>query len=443
MIPRYTRPEMARLWSDEARYARWLQVELLAMEAWAELGVVPREAVEAVRRRARVDAARIAELERVVHHDVVAFTSSIAEQVGPEARWFHYGLTSSDVVDTAQALALREACGLLEAGVRRLAEALAEQARRWRRLPAVGRTHGVHAEPMAFGLKFAYAYAEQQRNLERLRRARDAVSVGKIAGAVGTYAHVDPFVEEYVCRRLGLTPEPVATQVVPRDRHAELLAALAVIGGTLERLAVEIRHLQRTEVREAEEPFRPGQKGSSAMPHKRNPEKCERVAGLARLLRAYAHAALEDQALWHERDISHSSVERVVLPGATALLDYMLHLMAEIVAGLHVYPDAVAANLGRTGGLIFSQQVLLRLVERGMPREEAYALVQELAMAAWQGGPSFAERVRADPRVRALLAPGEVAACFEVEPYLRHVDRIYARLGLDRAPGAEGGGAGA
>lgn len=439
MIARYTRPEMARLWSEEAKYERWLQVELLAMEAWAELGVVPREAVEAVRRRARVDVGRIAELERTLHHDVIAFTTSVAEQVGPEARWFHYGLTSNDVVDTAQAVALREACDLLEAGVRRLAGALAGQARRWRHLPAIGRTHGVHAEPIAFGLKFAYAYAEQQRNLERLRRARQVVSVGKISGAVGTYAHVDPFVEEYVCRRLGLTPEPIATQVLPRDRHAELLAALAVVAGTLERLAVEIRHLQRTEVREAEEPFRAGQKGSSAMPHKRNPEKCERVAGLARLVRGYAQAALEDQALWHERDISHSSVERVVLPDATTVLDYMLHLMADIVEGLHVYPEAVAANLGRTGGLIFSQQVLLALVERGMSREDAYAVVQELAMAAWQGGPTFAERVRADARVRALLSSEEIEACFDVERHLRHVDRIYARLGLDGPAGGEPG----
>ncbi|MBE3589287.1 MAG: adenylosuccinate lyase [Firmicutes bacterium] len=437
MIARYTRPEMAAVWDPERRYRLWLEVEIAAMEGWAELGVVPREAVEAVRARARVDVARIQEIEREVHHDVIAFTTAIAEAVGPEARWFHYGLTSTDVVDTAQALQLREAAGLLVAGAERLCAALREQALRWKHRPVMGRTHGVHAEPTTLGLKFASFHAEMVRNAERLRRAREAVSVGKLSGAVGTYADVDPRVEAYVCRKLGLRPETVSTQVLPRDRHAEFLATLAVVGGTLDRLATEIRHLQRTEVRELEEPFRAGQKGSSAMPHKRNPEKAERVSGLARLLRGYAVAGFEDQPLWHERDISHSSVERVVLPDATIVLDYMLNLMTEIVSGLHVHEENMDRNLALTGGLFASPRLLLALVEAGMSREAAYALVQEEAMAAWQelprGGPSFRERIERHPEVRARLSPEELARAFDVEGYLRWVDFIFERAGLVRS----------
>ncbi|MBX5475943.1 MAG: adenylosuccinate lyase [Clostridia bacterium] len=434
MIARYTRPEMAAVWDLERRYRLWLEVEIAAMEGWAELGVVPREAVEAVRARARVDVSRILEIERTVHHDVIAFITAVGETVGPEARWFHYGLTSTDVVDTAQALQLRDACDLLIRGADNLRAALREQALRWKHRPVIGRTHGVHAEPTTLGLKFASFYAEMGRNVERLRRAREAVAVGQLSGAVGTFADVDPRVEAYVCRKLGLQPEPVSTQVLPRDRHAELLATLAVVGGTLDRLATEIRHLQRTEVRELEEPFRGGQKGSSAMPHKRNPEKAERVSGLARLLRGYAVAAFEDQPLWHERDISHSSVERVILPDATIVLDYMLSLMTEIVSGLHVHEENMDRNLALTGGLIASPRLLLALVEAGMTRDQAYELVQSEAMAAWRdlpkGGPTFRERIENHPEVRARLGREQIARAFDVAGYLKWVDFIFDRAGL-------------
>ena len=432
MIQRYTRPEMGRLWTAEHKYETWLRVELLALEAWADLGVVPREAVEEIRAKAVVDPRRIAEIEAQVHHDVIAFTTAVAERVGPAARWFHYGLTSTDVVDTAQSVILVEAADLLIAGAEELAQVLKEQALRHRHTVIMGRTHGVHAEPTSFGLKFALWYCEMQRNLERLRRARETVRVGKISGAVGNYAHVDPEVERRVCAGLGLEPAPVSTQVLQRDRHAEFMTTLAVVGGTLEKIAVEIRHLQRTEVREVEEPFRTGQKGSSAMPHKRNPEKCERISGLARVLRANALAALENQALWHERDISHSSVERVILPDSTIVLDYMLHLLTTVIRDLHVYPGAMAANLNRTGGLIYSQRLLLELVASGMTREGAYAVVQELAMAAWQGGATFQERVLSDPRITGRIARPVLESLFDPGYYLRRVDEIYRRLGWEQ-----------
>ncbi|WPD18197.1 adenylosuccinate lyase [Thermaerobacter composti] len=447
MIERYTRPAMGRLWTLEHKYATWLEVELLALEAWEELGTVPRGTAARIRQRARIDVERILAIERRVHHDVIAFTTAIAEQVGDDARWVHYGLTSSDVVDTALAVNLVQAVDLLLAEVRTLREVVGEQARRHKDTVMVGRTHGVHAEPITFGVKLALWYAELGRGLERLARARRAVAVGKVSGAVGTFAHVDPRVEAYVCRRLGLEPETVSSQIVARDRHAELLAALAILAGTYDKMAIEIRHLQRTEVREVEEPFRAGQKGSSAMPHKRNPEKCERISGLARVIRGYLVSALENQALWHERDISHSSVERIVLPDALILADYMTALLTEIVRDLHVYPAAMAANLERTGGLIFSQRVLLALVERGLRREEAYALVQELAMRGWQGERPFRQLVAEDPRVRAVLSPSEIEALFDPKPYLRHVDFIFRRAGLlpDGGGGAapRPGGAGA
>ena len=439
MIERYTRPEMGRLWTLEHKYATWLEVELLALEAWEELGTVPRGTAARVRQRARIDVDRILEIERRVHHDVIAFTTALAEQVGDDARWIHYGLTSSDVVDTALAVNLCQALDLLRRGVEELRAVVAEQARRHKDTVMVGRTHGVHAEPITFGLKLALWYAELGRNLERLARAREAVAVGKISGAVGTFAHVDPRVEEYVCRRLGLRPETVSSQIVARDRHAELLAALAILAGTYDKMAVEIRHLQRTEVREVEEPFRAGQKGSSAMPHKRNPEKCERISGLARVIRGHLVSALENQALWHERDISHSSVERIILPDALILADYMTALLAEIVRDLHVYPEAMAANLERTGGLIFSQRVLLALVSRGMSREDAYAIVQELAMRGWQGEAPFRQLVAGDRRVRAVLGPEEIEACFDPAAYLHHVDTIFRRAGLLPAAGDPAG----
>ncbi len=430
MIERYTLPEMGAVWSPENRYRKWLDVEIHACEAWAELGAIPREAVEAIRARARVDVPRILAIEAEIHHDVIAFTTSLSEQVGEAARFIHFGLTSNDVVDTAQSALAAEACDLLIRRAEALAEAIRAQARRHKDTVMIGRTHGVHAEPITFGLKLAVWYAEMGRNLERLRRARATIAHGKISGSVGTYANVDPFVEEYVCRKMGLVPAPVSNQVLQRDRHAELVTTLAVVGGSLEKFATEIRGLQRTETREAEEPFRDGQKGSSSMPHKRNPEKCERIAGLARLLRGYALAALEDQALWHERDISHSSVERVILPDATIILDYMLHLFTGIVADLHVYPERMKANLESSGGLIFSQRVLLALVEKGLSREEAYRIVQRHAMATWEHGGSFRERVAADPEVRRRLSEVELLACFDYRRHLRHVDTVFARLGL-------------
>ena len=431
MIPRYTLPEMAELWSPRTRFELWLEVEALVLEAWAELGVVPREAAREVR-GARVDEGRIAELELEVHHDLIAFLRSIQEQVGEEAaRYLHFGLTSNDVVDTAQGVLLGRAADLLIREAERLKEAIARRARENRDTPMVGRTHGVHAEPLTFGWKLAVWYREMERNLERLRRAREVVRVGKISGAVGTYAHLHPRVEEYVLSRLGLEAEVPATQVVQRDRHAEFLCLLAVVGGSLEKFAQEIRLLQRTEVREAEEPFARGQRGSSAMPHKRNPEKCERVCGLSRLLRGYAVAVLESQALWHERDISHSSVERVALADATTLLHYALCLMTEIVEGMRVYPERMRQNLELTGGLIYSQRLLLTLVERGMTREEAYQLVQRMAMEVWEEGGSLLEKAKGEEEVRRRLSLQELEEIFSPDFYLRWREEVFRRVGLE------------
>lgn len=437
MIERYTRPEMGRIWSNENRYRKWLDVEIYACEAWAELGVIPREAVDEIRARASINVGHILEIESEIHHDVIAFTTSLADQVGEAARYIHFGLTSTDVVDTAQSALLSEACAVLIRGAEQLAGAIGEQARRHKDTVMIGRTHGVHAEPITFGLKLALWYSEMQRNVERLRRARETIGYGKISGAVGTYANVDPFVEEYVCRRMGLEAAPVSSQVLQRDRHAELLTTLAIVGGSLDKFATEIRGLQKTETREVEEPFRAGQKGSSSMPHKRNPEKCERVSGLARLLRGYAVTALENQPLWHERDISHSSTERVILPDATIVLDYMLNLFTGIITDLHVYPRNMLANLEKTGGLVFSQRVLLALVARGLSREEAYSVVQERAMQAWEaagqdgaGKTTFRELIAADDRVRRYLTAGELDDCFDYHHHLRHIDTIFARVGI-------------
>src|SRR5437879_6349058 len=405
MIARYTRDEMGALWSPAARYAAWLQVELAVCEVYARRGRIPSEAVERIRRAARIDARRIDELEATTRHDVVAFLAQLEEAVGADSRFIHLGLTSSDVVHTALALQLQRAADLLLHGLERLRETLRRLALAHKETLMVGRTHGVHAEPTTFGLKAALWHAEAGRNLERLRRAKEAVRAGKISGAVGTFAHVDPDVEEEVCRELGLVPEPVSTQVVQRDRHAEFVGALALLAASLEKIALEIRNLQRTEVLEAEEPFAEGQTGSSAMPHKRNPVGAEQVCGLARLVRANALAALEDVALWHERDISHSSVERVILPDSTSLVDYMLHQMDRILAGLQVYPARMRENLDRTHGLIFSQRVLLALTERGLPRQRAYELVQRNAMRAWRERRSFHELLAADPDVTATLTP--------------------------------------
>jgi len=428
LIERYSRPAMAALFDDAARYRTWLEVEIAAAEAMERKGDVPRGATARIRERARVDARRIDELERTLRHDVIAFLTQVGETVGEDARHLHLGMTSSDLVDTALALTLTRATDLLTREVEGLRQAARDLAVRTRDLPMVGRTHGIHAEPITFGLKVLVWYEELGRALTRLGRAREAIAVGKLSGAVGTHAHLSPELEEEVLGSLGLKPEPASTQVVQRDRHAELLATVALLGASLEKIALEIRHLQRTEVLEAEEPFREGQKGSSAMPHKRNPVNCERVCGLARILRANAHAAIENVALWHERDISHSSVERVILPDSFLLADFMTAQMREILSDLRIYPERMRANLDLTRGLIYSQRVLLALTTAGMSREAAYAAVQGHAMEAWRGGPDLKSRLLADANVTKVLDRAQLEACFEPGYYLRHVERIFDRV---------------
>ena len=430
MIPRYTLPRMGAIWEPASRHAKWLRIELLACEAWAEQGVVPREALAEIRAKAGFDPDRVDAIEGEVRHDVVAFLTAVAERVGPSARYLHLGLTSSDVLDTALALQLREAADILLEGLDRLQAILRQLALKHRATLMIGRTHGVHAEPTTFGLKAAGWYAEAGRQRERLLRAREVVSYGKLSGAVGTFANVPPRVEEYVCARLGLTPEPISTQIIQRDRHAEFLALLGIVGASLDKFATEIRHLQRTEVREVEEPFSEGQKGSSAMPHKRNPVACEQVSGLSRLLRSHVQAGLENVALWHERDISHSSVERVILPDSTILLDYLLVRFREILEGLRVYPETMRRNLDATHGIIFSQQVLLALAKAGASREAAYRMVQRNAMRAWEGGEDFQTLLRQDPEVRAVLGETEIESCFDLGYHLRYMDDIFRRVGL-------------
>ncbi len=430
MIERYTGVAMGRIWSLENRYQKYLDVEILACEAWAELGVIPREAADLIAAKAGFDIGRIDVLEKETRHDVVAFTRSVAESLGAESRYFHYGLTSYDVVDTALSVLLVEAAALLKAGLAEFDQVLAEQALRYKYTPTIGRTHGVHAEPTSLGLKFALWLAENRRNIRRLEQATETVRVGKISGAVGNYAHIDPFIEDYVCRKLGLETAAVSTQVLQRDRHAEYVATLALIGATLEKIALEIRNLQRTEIRELEEPFYSGQKGSSAMPHKRNPVTAEKICGLARLLRGYAVTALENVALWHERDISHSSVERVILPDSTIVLDHMLQQTVKMVRDLAVNEKQLTANLDLTSGLIYSQRVLLALVESGLAREEAYDLVQGYAMQAWEGGRHFRDRLLADQLITGKLGREKLEECFNPAYYLQRIDYIYQRLGL-------------
>ncbi len=428
MIPRYRLPEMAAVWSDEARMRHWLEIEILAVEAWARLGRIPEEDARAIRERATFTVERVEELERITRHDVAAFVQCVAESVGPAGRWIHFGMTSSDVLDTGLALQLRAAADLLLGRLDRCVELATELAFAHRSTPIVGRTHGVHAEPTSFGHKVATWAFELDRGRERLRRAREVVSVGKLSGAVGNYAQIDPRVEEEVCARLGLRPEDASSQVVHRDRHAEYLAALALVASGADRIATEIRHLARTEVREVQEPFAPGQKGSSAMPHKRNPVVCERVSGLARVIRGNLQAALENVVLWHERDISHSSVERIILPDSTMALDFMLRDLAWVLEGLVVYPERMRENLDVGDGLAFSQGVLLALIERGLSREEAYGIVQRAAAAAWDEGASFRRRIAADPRVRELLGAEELDALFDPARYLANLDVVFARL---------------
>ncbi|HVG89243.1 MAG: adenylosuccinate lyase [Gaiellales bacterium] len=427
MISRYTRPAMGAVWSDERRFQRWLDVEVAAMAAWAELGVVPHEAVAAVRERAVIDVPRILEIERRTHHDVLAFTESVAERVGPEARWFHYGLTSSDVVDTALALQLRDAGDLLAEELERAERAVLVRAEEHRHTPMIGRTHGVHAEPTTFGLKLLGWAVELRRQRERLGAAFDGVRHGKLSGAVGTYANAEPQVEASTLAALGLEREDVATQVIPRDRHAALLSAIAGVGSSLDRFATELRHLQRTEVREVEEPFGKGQKGSSAMPHKKNPIVAERISGLARVLRANSLVGLENVALWHERDISHSSAERVVLPDSTIALDYMLDRFTWLAEGMVVHPERMLRNLEASHGLVFSGRALLALVDGGLGRERAYEVVQRNALRAWEQELPFRDLLERDAEAAAVLDPAALDRVFDLQDYLRHVDEVFDR----------------
>jgi adenylosuccinate lyase len=428
MIRRYTNPEMGSIWSEQRRYETWLEVELAATDAMADAGIVPVEAARELRARAAFDIARIEDIEQTTQHDVIAFTTAVAEHVGPAARWLHFGLTSSDVVDTAQAIQMREAADLIVKLIAGLMDAVRGRAIEHKRTPMIGRTHGVHAEPMTFGLKLALWYAELQRDLDRVLRARDTIAVGKISGAVGTFAHLDPSIEESVCRRLGLQAAPVSSQVIQRDRHAELMAALAITAASLEKFALEIRGLQKTEIGEVEEPFAKGQKGSSAMPHKRNPIGCEQIVGLARLLRANAMAAFENVALWHERDISHSSVERVILPDSFIALDHMLRRFTRIVRGMVVYPGRMLENLGRSRGVVFSGTVLLELARRGISREQAYEWVQRNAMRSFHEQKDFKALLRADADLMKVLTPAEVERAFDLDDQMRNVDTIFARV---------------
>ncbi len=428
MIARYTRPEMARIWSDENKYRCWLQVEIAASQALAEAGIVPQAAADAIRDKADFSVDRIDEIEADVKHDVIAFTTAVAEHIGPESRWLHYGLTSTDVVDTAQALQLKEASAEIRAGILRLSDVLARRALEFKHTPIIGRTHGVHAEPTTFGLKLLLWFSEMQRNLTRFDAAAEDLRVGKLSGAVGTFGHLKPAHEEAICDALGLKPVDVATQVVQRDRHAAYIAALAILCSTLDKIATEIRHLQRTEVREAEEFFSEKQKGSSAMPHKRNPIASEQISGLARVVRANAQTAFENIALWHERDISHSSAERVILPDSTILADYLLAKTATLLDKLLVYPARMLKNLESTGGLIFSGQLLLDLAESGMLREDAYRLVQGHAMRAWKEDLVFSDEVARDPEITLRLTPEKLAHAFDYHRQLANVDAIFARV---------------
>jgi adenylosuccinate lyase len=430
LIGRYTRAEMGRVWSEENRFQKWLDVELAATETLAEAGIVPREAAAKLRERARVDVARINEIEAKVKHDVIAFTIAVQEAVGdPEAgRWLHYGLTSNDVVDTAQALLIRQASHLIEKDLEAFGEVLERRAWEFKDTPEIGRTHGIHAEPITFGLKVANWYAENRRDLARFQVAAHQLAVGKISGAVGTCTHLGPEIEQKICQRLGLETAPITSQVIERDRHAQYLSTLAILAASLERVALEIRHLQRTEVREVEEPFGGEQRGSSAMPHKRNPVSSEQICGLARVVRANSMAALENVALWHERDISHSSVERVILPDSTILVDYMLHRTTEIVSNMKVFPQRMQRNLDSTMGLIFSGQLLQDLVEHGAPREDAYKWVQGHAMSAWESETSFRDRIAADANIRKFLDEKALAHTFDLKRQLRAVDAIFRRV---------------
>lgn len=431
MIERYSRPEMQNIWSEENKYKAWLEVEILAAEAWAELGEIPKDEVALIRKNAKINVDRIIEIEESTKHDVVAFTRAVSETLGSESKWVHYGLTSTDVVDTALSYRLKQANEILLKNIEDFIQILSEKAKEHKYTVMMGRTHGVHAEPTTFGLKLGLWYEEMKRNLNRFKNAMEEVAFGKISGAVGTYANIPPFIEEYVCEKLGIKPAPISTQTLQRDRHAEYMATIALIGTSLEKFATEIRGLQKSETREVEEFFSKGQKGSSAMPHKRNPVGSENITGLARVLRGYMVSSYEDVTLWHERDISHSSVERIILPDATTLLNYMLNRFGNIVKNLTVFPDNMKRNMDRTYGLIYSQRVLLTLINKGMKREEAYDLVQKRAMQAWEEQKSFKELLLEDEEITSTLNTEEINECFNYNYHLKQVEYIFKKLGLD------------
>ncbi|MEC1614810.1 adenylosuccinate lyase [Bacillus mojavensis] len=430
MIERYSRPEMSAIWTDENRFHAWLEVEILACEAWAELGVIPKEDVKLMRENASFDINRILEIEQDTRHDVVAFTRAVSESLGEERKWVHYGLTSTDVVDTALSYLLKQANDILLKDLERFVDIIKEKAKEHKYTVMMGRTHGVHAEPTTFGLKLALWHEEMKRNLERFKQAKEGIEVGKISGAVGTYANIDPFVEQYVCEKLGLKAAPISTQTLQRDRHADYMATLALIATSIEKFAVEIRGLQKSETREVEEFFAKGQKGSSAMPHKRNPIGSENMTGIARVIRGYMMTAYENVPLWHERDISHSSAERIILPDATTALNYMLNRFSNIVKNLTVFPENMKRNMDRTLGLIYSQRVLLALIDTGLTREEAYDTVQPKAMEAWEKQVPFRELVEAEEKITSRLSPEKIADCFDYNYHLKNVDLIFERLGL-------------
>ncbi len=439
MIERYSRPQMKRVWSDENKFSKWLDVEIAVCEAWASLGVIPRTAVPKIK-LARVNMKRMEEILKETHHDVTAFLGSVAESLGNESRFIHLGLTSSDVIDTALSLQMVEATDIITQDIKELISALAEKAMKYKYTPMIGRTHGIHAEPTTFGLKMALWIEEMNRNRQRLNEAKKTIAVGKISGAVGTYATVSPEVEEKACAKLGLAPAPISSQILQRDRHAQFVTALALMASSLEKFATEIRGLQRTETREVEEPFSAGQTGSSAMPHKRNPELCERICGLARLIRGYSLTSMENIALWHERDISHSSTERIILPDTCLLIDYALAVFTSIIKGLQIYPQKMKQNIGLTRGLIFSQRVMLALIDKGLSRQKAYEIVQRNAMKSWRGNKDFLKLLKSDAEVTDILPLDELIPLFDEHYYLRYIDEIFQRLGLTETQWHENSG---
>jgi adenylosuccinate lyase len=428
MIPRYSLPKMENIWSERNKFEKWLKIEILACEAQAKLGNIPRSALLQIKRKAKFNTQRIEKIEEKTKHDVIAFLTNLAENIGPESKYVHLGMTSSDILDTSLSVLMREAGQLIEEDLRNLKIIVKRKALKYKYTPIIGRTHGVHAEPTTLGLKFALWYDEIKRDIERLERAIETISFGKISGAVGNFANIDPKVEKYVCQKLGLKSAPVSNQILQRDRHAEYMTTLAIIAGSIEKFCTEIRNLERTEILEMEEPFTKGQKGSSAMPHKRNPILCERLCGMGRLVKSYALASLDDMVLWHERDISHSSVERIIIPDSTILINYMLNKFIYIIVNLMIYPENMLKNINSTRGLVFSQRVLLRLIERGLTREMAYQVVQRNAMQAWETGKSFKDMICKDKEVRKYLSSGEINNCFDIGFYLKKVDYIFKRV---------------